>query len=126
MKKFTALFVLVLVLCLVSCNRVVADGVTSFSFEEDKGVYSEDAPGVKSSGFNNTTKKALRSSDDAIERAKNECTVEWNSTEVCYDSSEGVWKVSFFNSFPGTISLGGDQSVYLSDDGKTLLVVYGE
>jgi hypothetical protein len=110
----------------VSCNKVDADGVPKFSYEEEKSVYSEDSPGVKQSGFNNTNKKAVLNSDDAIERAKNECTVEWNSTEVCYDASEGIWKVSFFNSSPGTISLGGDQSVYLSDDGKTLLVVYGE
>lgn len=126
MKRLIALLLLVFVLCLVSCNKVDADGVPKFSYEDEKSVYSEDSPGVKQSGFNNTNKKAVLNSDDAIERAKNECTVEWNSTEVCYDASEGIWKVSFFNSSPGTISLGGDQSVYLSDDGKTLLVVYGE
>ena len=57
-----------------------------------------------------------------LQRGKIECTVEWDSFEVSFDNEANVWMVSFYTEE----ILGGDQSVYLDSNGKTLLIVYGE
>ena len=59
---------------------------------------------------------------EAIGRAMNECTIEWSATEVYYDATKEIWKVTFYTKgVPG-----GDQSVYLDANGITLMIVYGE
>ena len=95
--------------------------IPNFSYAEDAAIYLECEPGVKTSGFVNTTETEI-TFENVAERAKNECTVEYNSVTTYFDTDECVWKVHF-----GTDGMvGGDQSVYLDCDGKTLLIVYGE
>ena len=98
------------------------NGIPSFSYQEDKARCPAGTPGVKYDGFVNTTTQTVKTKEDAIERAANECTVEWDTVSVWYDAGAKVWKVSF--GFSGMA--GGDESVYVSENGKTLLIVYGE
>ena len=95
--------------------------IPNFSYAEDAAIYLECEPGVKTSGFVNTTETEI-TFENVAERAKNECTVEYNSVTTYFDTDECVWKVHFCTD--GMV--GGDQSVYLNCDGKTLLIVYGE
>ena len=95
--------------------------IPDFSYAKDSAMYVGGEPGVKTSGFVNTTKVDVDFSNVA-EVAKNECTIKWDSCTAYLDTAECIWKVVFYNE--GTD--GGDQTVYLDYDGKTVLIVYGE
>ena len=95
--------------------------IPNFSYAEDMAIYVEGEPGVKTSGFVNTTETEI-TFENVAECAKNECTVEYDRITTYFDTGECVWKVHF-----GTDGMvGGDQSVYLDCNGKTVLIVYGE
>lgn len=94
--------------------------VQDFSYAKDSEVYTEGKPGVKTSGFLNTSEMEINA-DNVVERAKNECTIHWREVSVRRDTAAGIWLVVFGNHYPG-----GGQSVYLDDHGKTVLIVYGE
>lgn len=96
-------------------------GLESFSYAEESAGYAEGEPGVKTTGFANASETEI-TIENAAEHAKNECTVEYDSVATWFDPDECVWKVQFYTSGMS----GGDQTVYLDDTGKTLLIVYGE
>ena len=95
---------------------------SGFSYEEDTAEYKVGDPGVNPFDFVNMSSQPVDDQDTALELAKNECTVEYDTTRVYYDGNAAMWKVSFFTA--GTA--GGDQTVYLDANGITCLVVYGE
>ena len=95
--------------------------ISAFSYAEDSKIYVEGTPGVSTSGFVNVDEIDINHSN-VIERAKNECTIPWDMATIRFDNDAEAWRVSF--STQGT--LGGCQDVYLSENGLTLLVVYGE
>ncbi len=64
----------------------------------------------------------IRSMDSAIERAINECTVEYDTVDVRYDEVYDIWRVAFYS----TDMAGGGQTVYMGGNGITELIVYGE
>lgn len=104
--------------------------IRDFSYAEDCEIYVDGEPGVKTSGFVNTADVDI-DLNNVVEVAKNECTVKWDTVNVYLDTSAGIWKVVFFTGCverDGYIECvaGGDQSVYLDYDGKTVLIVYGE
>ncbi|MBR4034271.1 MAG: hypothetical protein IKJ04_05635, partial [Clostridia bacterium] len=66
--------------------------------------------------------KPVADSNEAAERAKNECTIGYDTVSVLHDGWDDVWSVTFYTR--GT--LGGGQTVYLDKNGITLLIVYGE
>ena len=125
MQKILTILI-VFVFLLSGCKSPSGD-MSGFSYERDKKMYAENA-GAKSSGFVNTTEMSINSKADAIDRAKNECTVLWDSTQVDFDSAAKIWRVVFY--LKGTDDeswiVGGGQSVYLNEKGKTVLIVYGE
>lgn len=90
-----------------------------FSYMYDLSVYGED-PYTKTDGFVNTDEKPIENGNDAIERAKNECTVEYDTVNACYDPIEAMWRVDFW------IENMLGESVYLSSNGVTQMIVYGE
>ncbi|MBR4062517.1 MAG: hypothetical protein IKK01_05570 [Clostridia bacterium] len=112
----------------VTCNECIFKFIVSessiggFAFDNVQKTYKPGDPGVKTSGFKNTSKQTVTNSAEAAERAKNECTIEYDTVTVLRDSWDYVWSVTF--STQGT--LGGCQTVYLNDEGVTLLIVYGE
>lgn len=97
------------------------NAIPDFSYTEDRAIYAEGEPGVKTSNFKNTTKVDI-DFNNAAKIAKNECTIQWDCCTIYLDPAECIWKVVFFTEG----MLGGDQSVYLDSDGKTVLIVYGE
>ena len=107
---------------LITWNEKALNGVDRFSFAEHKAQYPEGTPGVHYDGFVNTTEYDVLTEAKALERAKSECTVEWDTSHVAFDHSARVWLVEF--SMQGV--LGGCQSVYLTEKGVTVLIVYGE
>ena len=127
MKKFIAfLLALVCVLSMVGCNQQKLPNTTNvdpgvFSYAEDCAIYVDGEPGAKTSGFVNTFETEINH-ENVVEHAKNECTIEYDSVEVCLDATEYVWRVLFYTQ--GV--LGGCQTVYMDYDGKTILIVYGE
>lgn len=96
--------------------------VAEFSYAEVLETYHENDPGVKNSGFHNASMVAIETLSDVLRLAKNECTVEYDTVDISYDSTACVWQVVFYKS--GTV--GGDQTVYMDCTGATCLVVYGE
>lgn len=108
------------------CGEQFAGGdianVPAFSYQEDLQIYRENDPGIKCDGFQNTSESEVSIRQQAIDRAKNECTITYDTIDVFYDSTTDMWKVVF--STEGT--LGGCQSVYLNNEGLTCLIVYGE
>lgn len=96
--------------------------VRTFSYMYDMSVYTSGAAEVKTEGFVNTEVNPVANGAEAVERAKAECAVEYDTADVYRDGIENVWKVVF--STEGTE--GNCQSVYLNSDGVTVLVVYGE
>lgn len=98
--------------------------VARFSFSEHLTRYPEGTPGVKHDGFVNKSVSYVRNANAAVERAVNECTVEWDDALVYCDyyNEKDVWMVTFCKKDV----LGGDQTVYLDENGVTLLIVYGE
>ena len=95
--------------------------VPPFSYETVRTQFGANTPGVKTGGFRNVTQCLIRSEADAAERAKNECTVEYDTVRVRYDSAADVWEVCFLPNHPG-----GGQDVYLNSEGVTQLIIYGE
>jgi len=112
----------------VTCNECIfkfivpESSIGGFAFDNVQKTNKPGDPGVKTSGFKNTSKLTVTNSAEAAERAKNECTIEYDTVTVLRDGWDYVWSVTF--STRGT--LGSCQTVYLNDEGITLLIVYGE
>ncbi len=105
------------------CNQTKSNiEVSSFSYSEHAEIYKDDNLGVKHDGFKNITESKISNAEDALERAKKECTIDWNAFQVSFDNESNVWMISFYTE--GLV--GGDQVVYLDSNGITLLIVYGE
>jgi len=96
--------------------------IKSFLFEEEKKLYNVNDPGIKTDNFNNTSRVAIQTINEVIQRAKNECAIEHNSIEVAHDPSDGFWRILFYTQN----TPGGCQTVYLDEYGITVLIVYGE
>ena len=104
--------------------------IKEFSYAENCERYTDDW-GVKTSGFVNTTEVDINV-DNVVEVAKNECTIKWNTFSIYFDASANVWMVLFFTEYLNEdgevefVVVGGGQSVYMDNKGRTLLIVYGE
>lgn len=96
--------------------------IREFSYEDELKKYKENDPGVYYDGFSNTSLLELTSIEEAIERAKNECTIKYDAVDVSYDSVAYIWKITFSTGR----TPGGCQTVYMDRCGVTSLVVYGE
>lgn len=100
-------------------NNII--NVESFSYTEDFEYHKDDA-GTKTTGFINTQKTQLEGVLQAVELAKKECTVEYDTISAAFDADLKIYRISFFmDEF-----LGGDQNVYINQDGITQMIVYGE
>ena len=57
-----------------------------------------------------------------LEKAKAECTVEYDTVRIQFDPRSYVFSIDFYVKDV----LGGDESVYIDLAGRTKLIVYGE
>ena len=96
--------------------------ISEFNYRDDAVLYKKDNEGVKTEGFVNTEPSEIITVKDAVNLAKKECSVEYDTMKIWYDYTKGVWKINFskFN------TLGGDQTVYIDRNGITLMRVSGE
>ena len=116
----------------VSTHGPASQSLASFSYEEDAAMYQAGDPGVKTTGFVNVDLFPIEDQNGAVERARNECTIEYNTTSEYYDAHTEMWRVVFLTTAVeqdggGIQAVAGNcQSVYMSSDGVTRLIVYGE
>lgn len=96
--------------------------VSEFSYAQVLETYNANDPGVKTEGFRNDDSSRYSGLDELIELAKSECTIEYDSISLAYDSEEFIMRVSFYKE--GT--LGNCQDVFIDNTGKTILITYGE
>lgn len=96
--------------------------VSEFSYAQVLETYQANDPGVKTEGFRNFNSNRYSGSEELIGLAKNECTIEYDSVSLAYDSEELIMRGSFYTE--GT--LGNCQDVFVDNTGKTILVIYGE
>ena len=96
--------------------------ILPFSYEEVLQMWGKSDPGVKTDGFQNTSGAVIATPQQVIERAQNECTIEYNTTALAYDSAADIWRVTFYTEG----SAGNSQDVYLNGSGLTALIIYGE
>lgn len=95
------------------------DKPVSFSWSEEQAKYPAGSEGVKTEGFANTAAQTVNMGN-VVSIAQKECTLEWQNTAVVfYDGTAQVWKVELGFSQDDTVC----QTVYLSDEGITLMVV---
>ena len=123
MKRVVCL-VAVLLLLLCSCskeNKSQPIDVGSFSYADDCAYYKDD-PGVKKSGFVNNEESEFNSAEQVVDLAKKECTVEYDTIDVAVDSETGIYRISFYKD--GWV--GGNQDVYINQEGITQMIIYGE
>lgn len=134
MKKYNLIVLaFVLIISLAACNQqneLAGQSLASFSYEEDAAIYKDGDPGVNPNEFVNVDVYPIEDQNAAVERAKNECTIEYNATSEYYDNDADIWRIDFFtllqNENDTWATLGNCQSVYLNSDGITQLIVYGE
>lgn len=93
-----------------------------FSYEEILQVCGKSDPGVKTDGFQNTSEAVITTPQQVIEQVRNECTIEYDTTALAYDSAADIWRVTFYTEG----SVGNSQEVYLNGTGMTTLIIYGE
>ena len=114
----------------LSTNEPAGQSLASFSYEEDAAIYKDGDPGVNPHAFVNTDLFPIENQNAAVERAKNECTIEYNATSEYYDDTADMWRIDFLTvtqSEDSTWTTAGNcQSVYMNGDGITQLIVYGE
>ena len=96
--------------------------ILPFSYEEVLQTWGKSDPGVKTDGFQNTSEAVIATPQQVIERAQNECTIEYDTTSLAYDSAADIWRVTFYTEG----SVGNSQDVYLNGNGLTALIIYGE
>ena len=96
--------------------------ILPFSYEKVLQMWKKSDSGVKSDGFQNTSEAVIATPQQVIERAQNECTIEYDTTALAYDSAADIWRVTFYTEG----SVGNSQDVYLNGNGLTALIIYGE
>lgn len=108
--------------------EVVERSEFSYAWAKEQYCYEEGLPGVCTEGFVNVTKQKVETKEQAIALAKNEVTIEYNHILFAFDEQSRVWFVDFSMESvdPDYVTVGGDQAVYLDENGITLLIVYGE
>lgn len=108
---------------LVETKREDADyDADTFDYDEVFEDYPLGDPGIKTDGFVNVDEVHCRTAERAVERAKKECTVDYDRIYVAVDEENEMWQVCFYVAD----YVGGDQTVYLDFNGMTQMIRYGE
>ncbi len=96
--------------------------VEKFSYEKERSEIGKSDGCIKIKDFHNTENANINNKEQAVELAKNEVIVEYDSVSVAFDEESEMWKVIFFKKS----QFGGGQTVYLNKDGTTQICVLGE
>lgn len=124
-KIICLLVVFLILLCGCSQKQQADQGnhltIGNFSYEEVFNYYKDD-PGLYQSGFVNTEKADISNPEQVIELANKECTVDYDTVSIAFDATSMMYRVSFYKMDWD----GGNQEVYINQDGITQLIFYGE
>lgn len=109
--------------------------VKTFKMNDDERTM-KNLDGVQKDGFKTTEENKtsnIKTKSDAIEIAKGEADVKYNSVRVAFDRTRGIWKVTFSNDEELTDEAGMKhvesdvlETVYVDEDGYTLMLYKGE
>lgn len=109
--------------------------VKTFKMNDDERLMKK-LDGIKEDGFKTGIENAtgdIGTKADAIEIARGEVDVKYNSIRISYDRTRGIWKVVFSNDVEekdenGMKHVESDvvETVYVDEDGYTLLTYMGE
>lgn len=152
MKKLTALLlVIVLPLMLFGCKEdgdlgkqttvdeqngyTLYEGTGMFKMNDDEDIM-KNLDGVQKDGFRfnegDEGISEIKTRSDALEIAKKEADVKYNSIRIAFDRTKGVWRVIFGNDIEKQVD-GKKQiestpaeTVYIDEDGYTLAIYRGE
>ena len=123
MKRIVCLlFSFLFLLC--GCSKDNSEkqiNVESFSYKSDCTYYKDD-PGVKEFGFVNIEQSEVNDAEKAVDLAKKECTIKYDTIDVAFDSELKIYRVSFYKEN----QVGGNQDVYINQKGITQLIISGE
>lgn len=123
MKKILIICLSIFVVFATISSCKTDENIDSFSYEEHCNSFINDSSiGIQKDGFRNTTETSISTSEQAINIAKNEVTIEYNQTEAFYDKECDMYMVAFYTEG----MLGGCQNVYMNSEGITKLIIYGE
>lgn len=129
MKNFISLamvIALTITYCGCSAPPTYSDANHPFSYEEELLEYADDSSNVQREDFVNTEEldRVIDNDLDAVDQAIKEYTLDIANPyyRVFFDPQSNVWKV-VFNYFDEDAE---KQAVYMSETGKTLLIVYIE
>lgn len=105
--------------------------IPAFDYKKEQELFFADNPGVEKDCFINTTECKITNASEAIERAKNECTIEYDTIDVFYDNMSDMWKAFFYTKgasekTPKTPGSRNSQTVFLDGNGRTCNIVYTE
>ena len=96
--------------------------VSEFSYAQVLQTYKSDHPSVKTEGFHNDSESHYSGLEELIELAKRECTIDYDSVSLAYDSQELIMKITFYTE--GMLDY--YQDVFIDNTGATILIIYGE
>ena len=105
--------------------------IPGFNYKKEVELFLKDDQGVEKDSFINTTKCEITNVDEAEERAKKECTIQYDTVDVFYDSTADMWKAFFYmkettGKSPKTPGSWNSQTVFFDGDGLTQYIVYKE
>ncbi len=97
--------------------------VKAFSFEDESKIWEGANSGVVKSGFKNTTETSITNKEQAIAQAEKEqqTDVNYDLTEVFYDSSAKMWMVHFHSS-----NYESSPAIIMDEKGITKYILLGE
>lgn len=93
-----------------------------FSFEKETGHWTDETYGLVKDGFVNTEPCELATAEEALACAANEvANPAYLHTDSFYDKETDMWKFVFDTRETGK----NDQTVYMTGDGVTVMIMYG-
>lgn len=101
-------------------NSIVNGAIAEFSYEADKTTFASEEYQVVEEGFINNMPSEVKRVPDVIDLAKNEVSISYDHASIFCDRDTRMWLVLFES------SEGETQRVYLNEEGKTTLIVYGK
>lgn len=100
-------------------DSIVNGAIAEFSYETDKTTFASEEYQVVEEGFINNMPTEVKRVPDIIDLAKNEVSIAYDHASIFCDRDTRMWLVLFES------SEGKTQRVYLNEEGKTTLIVYG-
>lgn len=101
-------------------DSIVNGAIAEFSYETDKTTFTSEEYQVVEEGFINNMPSEVKRVPDVIDLAKKEVSIAYDHASIFCDRETRMWLVLFES------SEGKTQRVYVNEEGKTTLIIYGK